>query len=503
MSNSYNYSVWKLEGITKVFPGVVANNEVSLTLKPGEIHGLLGENGCGKSTLIKTLCGVHQPDHGKILRDGKEVSLTSPFSARNEGIATVFQEFSVVPTLSVAENIFLGVLPKKNGFIDWTKMYSDAKKVLAKINVRIDPEAIVGNLSVGDQQLVEISKAIAQNASLIILDEPTAALGLEEIQQLHRVIKDLKKQNAAIVYISHRLDEVVELVDCITILKDGCVTSDAQMTDIDISSIVNTMVGKVGEHYPKENNTQDEVVLEVRNISTSHGVKDVSFEVLKGEVFGLGGVLGSGRTEIAEALFGVKKLTSGLIKIKGKSVSFSNPQDAIKNNLGYVPENRKFDGLFFNFTGIENTSVADLKNVSKWSILDLQKEREEIRKLITKLKITPESESRFVSLLSGGNQQKIIIARWLFADAEILIFDEPTQGIDVGSKIAVYKLINELTSAGCSVILISSDHDELIAMSDRIGIVSHGTVVDILPPNQLDKVDLVKASTDEKKERIA
>ena len=243
MSNSYNYSVWKLEGITKVFPGVVANNEVSLTLKPGEIHGLLGENGCGKSTLIKTLCGVHQPDHGKILRDGKEVSLTSPFSARNEGIATVFQEFSVVPTLSVAENIFLGVLPKKNGFIDWTKMYSDAKKVLAKINVRIDPEAIVGNLSVGDQQLVEISKAIAQNASLIILDEPTAALGLEEIQQLHRVIKDLKKQNAAIVYISHRLDEVVELVDCITILKDGCVTSDAQMTDIDISSIVNTMVG--------------------------------------------------------------------------------------------------------------------------------------------------------------------------------------------------------------------------------------------------------------------
>ena len=220
-------------------------------------------------------------------------------------------------------------------------------------------------------------------------------------------------------------------------------------------------------------------------------------------MFGLGVVLGSGRTEIAEALFGVKKLTSGLIKIKGKSVSFSNPQDAIKNNLGYVPVNRKFDGLFFNFTGIENTSVADLKNVSKWSILDLQKEREEIRKLITKLKITPESESRFVSLLSGGNQQKIIIARWLFADAEILIFDEPTQGIDVGSKIAVYKLINELTSAGCSVILISSDHDELIAMSDRIGIVSHGTVVDILPPNQLDKVDLVKASTDEKKERIA
>ena len=489
--------VWEVRNLTKRFPGVVANDDVNVVLYRDEIHGLMGENGCGKSTLIKALMGVHQPDGGEILKAGEPVRIQSPTAARKAGIAAVFQEFSLVPTLTVAENIHLGELPGTSLKVDWPAMERRAAEVLERLNVAIDPTAIVGDLSVADQQLVEIAKAIATDATMLILDEPTTALGLEEIAELHRVLKGLKAQGTAILYVSHRLDEVVELVDCVTVLKDGKVVSTAEETPVTIAAIVGAMIGEVSEHYPKVPAVQDELALELRDVHTANRVHGVSFDVKRGEVLGLGGVLGSGRTEIARAIFGADPVTSGEILIDGEPVKFNSPEDAVARGVALVPENRKSDGLFFNFPGLTNISIARLDKLGPKTALSLSRERDLGRELIGKLEITPAAEERLVGLLSGGNQQKIVIARWLFAGARIFVLDEPTQGIDVGAKIAVYKLINELTGLGHAVVLISSDHDELLAMSDRVAIVTHGQVTDIRPAKDLDKTDLVRASSNE------
>lgn len=486
--------LWELDGITKRFAGVTANDRISLRLHAGEIHGLLGENGCGKSTLIKTLSGVHQPDEGRILLRGEVVRLPSPIEARKAGISTVFQEFSVVPTLTVVENVYLGRWPRKGHRVDWPSMRDGAAKVLGDMNIAIDPDAVVANLSVAEQQMVEIAKALASDATMLILDEPTTALGLSEIDRLHTLLRRLKARGVAILYISHRLDEVVDLVDKVTILKDGKVAAGAGESVVSIPFIVETMVGEVGEHYPKEANARAGIVLEVKNLATANRVNGVSFEVRGGEVLGLGGVLGSGRTETARALFGLDPPISGEVVWKGKRVHFASPREAIAAGFAFVPENRKFDGLFFNFAGLPNLSAAGLDKLGQHGLISLAREAQAGRKLIADLNIAPVAESRAVGLLSGGNQQKIVIGRWLFADAELFILDEPTQGIDIGAKIAVYQLINALTRAGKSVILISSDHDELIAMSDRIAIIAHGRVVGIRPAREVAKADLVRAA---------
>jgi ribose transport system ATP-binding protein len=352
---------------------------------------------------------------------------------------------------------------------------------------------------VADQQLVEIAKAIETEATLIILDEPTTALGLDEIADLHRVLRGLKDQGAAILYISHRLDEVVDLVDCVTVLKDGRVVSTAEETPVTVEAIVGAMIGTVSDHFPKRRAVRGDVLLELRDVRTGRRVNGVSFDVRAGEVLGLGGVLGSGRTEIARAIFGVDRLTGGEIRIGGQPVKFRSPADAVAAGVALVPENRKADGLFFNFAGLANITISRLDRLGPAAAMSLTREREMGRDLIGKLAITPAAEDRLVGLMSGGNQQKIVIARWLFADARIFVLDEPTQGIDVGAKIAVYRLINELTAAGHAVVLISSDHDELMAMSDRIAIVSRGTISDIREPGALRKSDLVRASADKEK----
>ena len=487
---------WDVSELTKGFPGVVANDKVSIRLNSGEIHGLVGENGCGKSTLIKMLMGVHQPDGGSILRNGATIQITDPVTARQHGVAAVFQEFSLIPTLTVAENIHLGRLPRKGFRIDWSALADSAREVLARLNVAIDPEATVSDLSVAGQQLVEIAKALAADASLIILDEPTTALGLDEIAELHRILKGLRDRGAAILYVSHRLDEVVELADCVTVLRDGRVVSAAHETRVSIDAIVKAMLGRIDEHYVKVENHQDDIALELDGVKTLNRVNGVSFSVRRGEVFGLGGVMGSGRTEIARAIFGVDRLVGGTIRIKAQPVRLHSPKDAVRAGIALVPENRKFDGLFFNFAGIENISIARLDRLGRSGLLDLRRELTLGRELIARLSITPTAEDHLVGLLSGGNQQKIVIARWLFASADIFVLDEPTQGIDVGAKIAVYRLINELTAAGKSVVLISSDYDELIAMSDRVGIVSHGRIAAIRAAKAVVKTDLVRASAD-------
>jgi len=489
-----NAPIWELEAITKRFAGITANEAISLKLHAGEIHGLVGENGCGKSTLIKILSGAHQPDAGRILRGGQPVRIPSPIAAREAGISTVFQEFSVVPTLTVAENVYLGRWPRKRGKVDWVSMREGAGQVLADMEVAINSDAVVSSLSVAEQQMVEIAKALASDATMLILDEPTTALGLSEIERLHGLLRKLKSKGVAILYISHRLDEVVELVDKITVLKEGKVVASAEESIVSIAFIVKAMVGEVGEHYPKEQNAQDDIVLSVSNLSTANRVNCVSFDVRRGEVLGLGGVLGSGRTEIARALFGMDKRTAGSIVWKGHEVTFSTPRQAIAAGFALVPENRKFDGLFFNFTGFPNFSAAALDKLGHHGLIRLARETQAGRKLIIDLEVTPTAENKTVDLLSGGNQQKIIIGRWLFADAELFILDEPTQGIDIGAKIAVYQLINQLTRAGKSIILISSDHDELLAMSDRVAVIAHGKVIDVRPAHAVAKTDLVKAA---------
>lgn len=490
--------VWELAGITKDFPGVRANDNVSLKLHAGVIHGLLGGNGSGKSTLIKTLSGAHQPDAGEIRLRGKPVTLDNPIVARNYGIATVFQEFSLVPTLTVAENIYLGRLPTRSatGTVDWKSMREGAVRTLASLEIHIDPDAVVGALSVAEQQLVEIAKAIAADASVIILDEPTTALGAAEVERLHELLQRMKRQGRAILYISHRLDEVVGIVDMITILKDGKVVSSAEESRIDIDDIVRKMIGHgIDEHYPKVANVTDRPILEVRDVRTENKVNGVSFTLRCGEVIGLGGVLGSGRTEIARALFGIDPLTGGEIRLRGRPVRFNSPREAIRAGIAYLPENRKFDGLFFNFQGPQNITVANLRALLQHRLLDLGEEKRVARLFMRELEIPPEAETKYVDALSGGNQQKVIVARWLYSGTDIFILDEPTQGIDIGAKIAVFNLINDLTARNKAVILISSDHDELLTMSDRVGVVRNGSIIDIVEAAALSKAELVRMSS--------
>ncbi|MFK7871416.1 MAG: sugar ABC transporter ATP-binding protein [Roseobacter sp.] len=488
--------LWEFVDISKAYPGVLANDKVCIKLLSGSIHGLLGENGCGKSTMIKTLSGVQQPDSGQILHNGNPVTISDPQDARDHGIATVFQEFSIVPTLSVGENIFLGNMPRSRfGVIDWTKVHSEAARVLSEMDVDVSPDAITGTLSVGEQQLVEIAKAVAMNARMIILDEPTAALGEDEIERLHHLLRTMRDRGTSILYVSHRLDEVERIVDEVTILRGGKVVRASGETEINVSEIVSAMVGgDIGEHYPKEQNATGEVVMEARALATKSGVADASFILHRGEVLGLGGVLGSGRTEIARALFGTDALCAGHLFLQGKPVRFRGEIDAIRAGLALVPENRKYDGLFFNFRASGNITAASLGGLSRLGVLNLKAEEQATRDLIRDLEISTQAEEKTVNFLSGGNQQKIVIARWLFSDSDILILDEPTQGIDIGAKIAVYKLINKLTRAGKSIILISSDHDELLAMSDRIAVVQYGAITRTVDASNLTHDDLVRAS---------
>ena len=487
--------LWELRHIRKAFPGVLANDDVSLRLRAGEIHALLGENGSGKTTLIKTLSGAHQPDAGSILRDGRPVVLASPMRARELGVATVFQEFSLVPTLTVAENLHLGRWPGGRAWLDWRRMRDEARRAFAAMEIEIDPDATVGELSVAQQQLVEIAKAIALEASMIILDEPTAALGRAEVARLHALLRRLRTQGRSILYVSHRLDEVTALVDVATVLRNGRVVSTAETTRIEIAAIVAAMVGaEVKEHYPKERNATAEPLLEVEGLATASGVRGVTFTLHRGEVLGLGGVLGSGRTAIARALLGLDRPTAGRMRLDGREVRAGEPKAMIRAGLALLTEDRKADGLFVNLDTARNITIANLGSIIRNGQLDLVAELAISQEYSAKLRIPPGAERKSVDLLSGGNQQKVIIARWLHADAQVFILDQPTQGIDIGAKVAIYRLINELTRAGKGVILISTDDDELLAMSDRVALVHHGVVTRIEEAQRLRKAELVRSS---------
>lgn len=506
--NDTSPPLWELTDIKKSFVGVQALKGVSITLREGEIHALLGENGSGKSTLIKCVAGVHQPDAGRMLWKGKPVEFRHPMDARDHGVATIFQEFSIVPTLSIAENVFLGRQPRrKGGAIDWKAMQVETLKVLDQLEIHVDPSVTVRSLSVAEQQLVEIAKAISLESTLLIMDEPTAALGLAETERLLALVRRLASQGKAILYISHRLDEVFQVADRVTILKDGNLIASRPVADISMNEIVQMMVGmEIEQHYPKVVNVKSQPCLEVEHLSTQRDVSNVSFTINVGEVFGLGGMVGSGRTEIARALFGLDPITSGSMRLYGKQVRFHSPSQAIHQGVGLIPENRKLDGLFFNFAAAPNITMSRMTEILNGPFLSLTGERKAGADYVQKLSITPTALERSVRFLSGGNQQKVVIARWLFSKARLLILDEPTQGIDVGAKLDVYNVINELTAAGISILLISSDYPELLAISDRVAIVRDGRILHIAESNTLSEYELLAiasgADLDERMEAI-
>jgi ribose transport system ATP-binding protein len=490
--------LWAANGICKSFPGVQALDNVSIDLFPGEVHALLGENGSGKSTLAKVFAGVFPPESGEIFFKGKSMVFHNPTEARKSGVATIYQEFSLVPTLSVAENIYLGSYkthPVSN-MIDWPTIRKSAVTVLDQLALDIDPDAIVRGLSVAEQQLVEIAKAISMESSLLIMDEPTAALGLVETDHLMELIRRLASQDKTIIYISHRLDEVFKIADRVTIIKDGQRVGTSPISELKMKDVVRMMVGfDIEQHYPKETHVQSGICLEVSHLSTGKGVNDVSFDIKKGEVFGLGGMLGSGRTEIAQAIFGVDRVHQGSIKLNNKEMSSRNTSEFIASGVGLIPENRKVDGSFFNFEGHKNITISRLVDILQGPFLNLSKERTVGENYVRELNISPAALERSVQYLSGGNQQKVIIARWLFSRAQLLIMDEPTQGIDIGAKLDVYRVINELTAKGISVLLISSDFPELLAMSDRIAVVRDGSILKIADAQSMSEVELMSMAS--------
>jgi ribose transport system ATP-binding protein len=491
------HALWELRDVSKWFPGVLALDGVTLSLREGQITALVGENGSGKSTLAKCLAGVHQPDQGELFHRGERVEIRDPAAARALGVAVFYQESSLVPSLTVAENIFLGRLPRRGPIVDWASARRNAAQALDRLSVSIDPNQEVAELSVAEQQLVEIAKAMSERMPLLVLDEPTAALGPDEIDRLHDVIRLLARQGTSMLYISHRLDEVFAVADEVAILRDGKLVGTGPKEEMSIRDVVRKMIGAdVEEHFVRERPQLGEPRLEVRNLRTPH-VRDISFSLARGEILGLGGVIGSGRSRIARALFGIDRVLEGDIRIDGQPVHLRSPDDAISAGIALLPEDRKADGLFFNFSAPPNISIANLDAVKRGPLLSLPRERRRTGAVMDQLRVDRRAGDVSVRYLSGGNQQKIVLGRWLFSEAKVLILDEPTQGIDIGAKYEVYRVMNDLTTRGISILLISSDYPELLAISDRVAVVRQGRIVHMAERGSLIEHELVEmAATD-------
>lgn len=486
-------TTWSLRGAEKAFPGVRALAGVDIDVREGEIHALVGENGCGKSTLIKLFAGVYTPDAGELLRGGEPVVLASPRAARRAGIATIYQERSLIGPLTVAENIAVGDYPTRNGLLDRKAIRVRAHRAAEMLQLDLDLDATVESLSVADQQVVEIGKAISGNSSMLILDEPTTALSVPEVERLHELITRLAAGGQAVLYVSHRLEELIGVADCMTVMRDGRVVRDFDDHIPPVGDIVEAMVGRsVDQFYARESHADTQVRLELRNLTTDK-VHDVSLVLRRGEVLGLAGAVGSGRTEIARAIFGADPVRSGEVLLDGQQVSHTTPRRSIARGVGFVPESRKTEALFFNLPAPQNISVAKLDRLTSGPWLSSQRERQLSDELIKDLQISAHANDVAVEQLSGGNQQKIVLARWVFAGSNVLILDEPTQGIDVGAKQEVYRTIGRLTADGVAVLLISSDLPELLAMSDRLAIVRHRTVTRTLDAGRLTEIQLIEA----------
>lgn len=495
-------NILELKHITKLYPGVVALNDVSLEVRRGEILALVGENGAGKSTLIKTYSGAITPTQGEIVINGKSFTGMTPQTSEQNGIGVIYQEFNLVGDLSVAENIFLGRAIRKGMVIDLKAMERESKKILDSLNIKINPKTLVKTLSVGYQQMVEIAKAVSQNAKLLIMDEPSAPLTSAEVEAMFAIVDKLKAGGVSIIYISHRLDEIFRLADRITILRDGQYVTTLNTDETNKDELVKYMVGRqLTEVYPKRDEicVKDEVIFEAVNVS-GNGDKNISFKIHRGEVLGLGGLVGAGRTEFAELMFGMRPKTAGKFIFKGKEISPKTPKDAIELGIGLVPEDRKKEGALLGMSIRCNINMPIYQRISKGTVINEKKEEEIAQTYRKEISIKTPTLDQLVKNLSGGNQQKVILAKWLAADSELLIFDEPTRGIDVGAKQEIYTLINHLVEQGKTVLMISSEMEELMGMSDRILILAEGNMTGELNKSEFNQERIMQLASIEKGE---
>ncbi len=471
----------RLEDITKTFPGVQALSNCRFELHSGEVHALVGENGAGKSTLMKVVSGIYQKDTGHIYYKGSEVEIPNPRVAQQLGISIIHQELNLMPHLTVAQNIFIGREPRGRfwGFLDDKIINEQAERLFAMLNLQLDPTTRIADLTVARQQMVEIAKALSFNSDVLIMDEPTAALTETEIDELFRIIQQLRERGVGIVHISHRLEELQQISDRVTVMRDGRIIDTVLTKEASIDQIISMMVGRtIYEAAPEiPEKPSQEIVLEVKNLKRDNLIRDVSFQLKKGEILGIAGLMGAGRTEVARAIFGADPIDSGEIYVKGRKVEIKSPRDAVARGIGYLSEDRKRYGLTLGMTVDENIVLASLKYFTRWlGWIDQSKITYAANEMVRKINIKTPSLRQRVKFLSGGNQQKVIVGKWLTADTEVLIFDEPTRGIDVGAKSEVYKLLNELIHQGKSIIMISSELPEILRMSHRVLIMCEGRI---------------------------
>lgn len=490
-------NILELKHIVKTFPGVKALSGIDFTLKSGEVHAICGENGAGKSTLMKILTGVYTKDAGTILVDGKEVVYKNPQEAEKAGIVFIYQELNVLFDLTVVENLFMGKeITKKFGICDKKAMREKAQEIMDKMGVKIPVDAVMSDLSVGQQQMVEICKALMVDAKVLIMDEPTAALTQSETKVLFDVIKALRKKGVSIVYISHRMEEIFELCDRITILRDGAYIGTRDIKDIDMDGIVQMMIGReIGERYPKREVTIGEEVLRVEGFTKNKVFHNVSFTVRAGEVLGVSGLMGAGRTEIMQAIFGNLSHESGRIFIEGKEVKIKNPRQAIAAGIGFITEDRKTEGLLLEKSIADNITIANLGKISGNGVLSKKKSEELVKQGIEEFHVKCFGPEHECNNLSGGNQQKVVLAKWIFTDPKILILDEPTRGVDIGAKKEIYNVINQLAAKGVAVIMVSSELPEVLGMSDRIMVVREGEVRGIVDGKDADQAKIMTLAT--------
>ena len=464
-------AILEMQNITKRFPGVVALDDVSFRLLPGKVHALMGENGAGKSTLMKIIAGIHEPDEGKMLLRGEEVSFHRPKDAMDAGIAMIHQELSPIDEMAISENLFLGKeIRNKFGILDYPEMRKKSVEYMERIGFHLEPNKLMKDLSVSETQMVEIAKAVSYNADIIIMDEPSATLTTAEVEHLFKVIKDLKDNGVAIVYITHKMDEVFRIADEITVFRDGKYIGTYQSDEITENKLIRLMVDReLDEIYPTRNNRPDgEVLLEVKNLNCNGDIKDISFELRGGEILGFAGLMGAGRTELMDAIFGLRDISSGEIYVKGERVDNPRPQKMISKGIGYVTEDRKGNGLIMEMSVRDNVIISSLERLSKGGLINGKQAKVESEDYIGRLNIKTPTFDTNVNTLSGGNQQKTILAKWLMQGPDIIIFDEPTRGIDVGAKTEIYRLIVQLAEEGKGIIFISSEMPEVLGMSDRI-----------------------------------
>jgi ribose transport system ATP-binding protein len=470
--------VLEMRHIRKTFPGVVALDDVDFELRRGEVHILLGENGAGKSTLMKILSGAYQKSDGQIVLDGAEVEIKNPKHAQTLGISTIYQEFNLISHLPIGENIFLGREPVRfGGLIDQGAILLEAKKALNGLGLALDPRRLVKDLRVAEQQMVEVAKALSLDARILIMDEPTAALTEHEISELFDTIRRLKKNGVAIVYISHRMEELFEIGDRVTVLRDGRSVGTYDVREMSKSELIRLMVNReLTELFPKVHTTRGPEVLRVEGLCTKSGLKDISFSLHKGEVLGVAGLLGAGRTELARAIFGLDKISSGSIYVNGVAQKMSSPRAAIKSGIGFLTEDRKSQGLVLPLSVERNLCLSSVDKFSRWGIMNSREERKEAGRYVEDLRIKTPSLDQKVVFLSGGNQQKVVLSKWLCSQAEVFIFDEPTRGVDVGAKAEIYQLMNRLTASGVAIMMISSELLEVLGMSDRVMVMRGGRI---------------------------